>query len=75
MINSAPSLDVCQSFERLKMTPFLFVEPRRQRLLHDPGAGPVESFSGRVDFLREVQGNMGGENPGRHDVSNHIDWI
>ncbi len=75
MINRAPGPDVGQSFERLKMTPFLFVEPCRQRLFDDPGARSVESFSSCINLFREVQRYMGGENPGGHGASNHDDWL
>ena len=74
MIDSAPSLDVGQSFKRLEMASFFFIEPRRQRLFHDPRARPIEAFDGGIDLLGQRQGNVRSEDPGCHRISNHIDW-
>jgi hypothetical protein len=66
MVNDAPGIDVCQSFERQTVSFLFLLDPGSKRLLYDPTARTLQLRSKLIDFVGKRKGDMGCNDSGIH---------
>jgi hypothetical protein len=64
MVDNMADIDVRERFERHAVTLLFQVDPRSQRLFHDPATGPFEARRHRLDPLSKVEWDVRGQDLG-----------